>query len=281
MNRRNVLFLITVVLLAILIGASLFIVLNKPIRRTLVVPDDYAQVSWALGNATAGDTVYVKSGTYNERGFVIDEPLSLIGEDSSNTILIGGVNGIRGGGSTISIRADNVTVSGFTIKSYNFPTPAWYFFGIYAGGNNCKVTGNIIENCAVGIWNDGSAANISSTTISGNLIRENLYTGILIGGSSSFITIENNNVTANSFGISLAGGYRCTITGNRIGLNKDGGIGLSGARIDIIGNILESNNGSSVGFYGSSDLCRIWNNTIEDCEVGVDLCRFALLSRRK
>jgi nitrous oxidase accessory protein len=268
---RKVIVVLAVLVLLLIVGATLYVASIKPGHRTLIVPDDYATIGWALGNATAGDTVYVRSGTYNERSFVIDKPLTLIGEDYSNTILIGGFEGIRGGGSTISIRADNVTVSGFTIKSYSFPTPAWYFFGIYAGGNNSKVTGNIIENCAVGIWNDGSAANISSTTISDNLIRENLYTGILIGGSSSFITIENNNVTANSVGISLANGYRCTITRNRISLNTNGGIGLSGARIDTIGNILTYNNESSIKFYGSSDLCRIWNNTIENCQVGVDL----------
>jgi nitrous oxidase accessory protein NosD len=118
--------------------------------RTLVVPDDYAQISWALGNATSGDTVFVKSGTYNERSFSIDKPLSLIGEDKTSTILIGGVEGITGGGSTIAVRADSVTVSGFTIRSYEFKTTAWYFFGIYLGGNNCNITGNIIEYCQSG-----------------------------------------------------------------------------------------------------------------------------------
>ncbi len=271
MKKRIVLLLIILVLLILIVGAFLFVVLVGPSRRTLVVPDDYARISWALGNATAGDTVYVKSGTYNEREFVIDKPLSLVGEDSADTILIGGVEGIRGGGSTINIRADNVTVSGFTIRSYNFPTPAWFFFGIYAGGNNCKVTGNIIENCAVGIWNDGSVTNVSSITISDNIIRDNLYTGILLGGYSNYITISDNNITSNSFGISLFNGYSCIISQNNINSNTNGGIGISGAKHDIIGNTLISNNESSITFYGSSDLCRVSNNTIDNGQMGIDL----------
>lgn len=270
-NRRKLTFAITTILIIIIAGTLLFVISTPPAQRTLVVPDDYAQVSWALGNATAGDKVYVKSGTYNEKEFVIDKPLSLIGEDSSNTILIGGVEGISGGGATINIRSDNVTVSGFTIRSYNFPTPASYFFGIYATGNNCTLTHNIIENCAVGIWNNGSFTNFPSTTISDNIIRDNLQTGILLGGKSSFITIKDNNITGNSLGINLTDGYRCAITGNRISLNKEGGIGLSGARNDIFRNILTYNNGSSIAFHGSSDICRMFNNTIENTQVGIDL----------
>src|SRR5512147_2007038 len=68
MNNKRVLFAIAILFL-IIVGVYLSVTLNQPAHRTLLVPNDYAQVSWALGNATAGDTVYVKSGTYNERIF--------------------------------------------------------------------------------------------------------------------------------------------------------------------------------------------------------------------
>ena len=278
MNRKQVSLLLVGILILAVIAASVYIILNRATHRTLIVPNDYAQISWALGNATAGDTVYVKSGIYNERGFIIDKPLSLIGENASNTILVGGFDGIRGGGTTISIHADNVTVSGLTIRSYNFSSLAWYFFGIYPGGNNTKITGNIIEDCAVGIWNEGFFANVTSVAISDNTIRNNLYGGVSILGGPSFVTIENNNFTNNSVGISIANGYRCAIIGNRLSLNKEGGIGLSGARNEIFGNALSNNNGSSIGFFGSSDLCRIFNNTINNTDVGVDLSTGARFS---
>ncbi|KAF5429580.1 hypothetical protein C5S39_08730 [Candidatus Methanophagaceae archaeon] len=34
--------------------------------NTIYVPDDYAKIQWAVNNATAGDTIIVRDGTYNE-----------------------------------------------------------------------------------------------------------------------------------------------------------------------------------------------------------------------
>ena len=265
MNKKAIIVL-AVLILMLIVGAALYVETLRPSHRTLTVPDDYATIEWALGNATSGDTVYVKSGTYNERSFVIDKPLSLVGEDSNNTILVGGVEEIQGGGSTVAVEADNVTVSGFTIKSYNFNTLAWYFFGIYLGGNHSIIKNNVIENCNSGIWNDGSVANVSSAVISGNTIRDNANDGIFIGGSSSYISVIDNNVSSNSFGISISDGYSCVISGNDVNENPKGAIGISGAKNDIISNSLISNRDTAVTFYGSSDLCRVSNNTIENSE---------------
>ncbi|MGB8276073.1 MAG: flagellar motor protein MotB, partial [Alphaproteobacteria bacterium] len=55
--------------------------------RTIVVPDDYPTISSAIGNATAGDTIFVKKGTYDEQTLIINKTLSLIGEDANNTII--------------------------------------------------------------------------------------------------------------------------------------------------------------------------------------------------
>ena len=39
-------------------------VLAEP--KTIVVPDDYPTIGWAIGNASEGDTIFVKKGTYYE-----------------------------------------------------------------------------------------------------------------------------------------------------------------------------------------------------------------------
>jgi parallel beta-helix repeat protein len=267
-NRKKVLFPIIILLLITIIGAFLFVVLNKPIRRTLVVPDDFATIGWALGNATADDTVYVRSGTYNERSFGIDKPLSLIGEDSSNTILIGGVEGIRGGGSTIGIGADNVTVSGFTIKSYAFQTPAWYFFGIYIGGNNCNITGNIIENCNSGIFSQNP---VSSVVISKNTLRDNFEAGIqFLAGSPQDVTIAYNNITSNFSGIAIGDGYSFVVSRNIITNNREAGIFLGSSDSTVVGNNVTSNRGRSgegINIAGSNNT--VSGNYVADNEVGV------------
>ena len=87
-------FVFIIVIFLIAISAVLYVVhLGRLGSKTLVVPDDYATIGWAVGNATAGDTVYVRSGTYNE-SVSVDKPLSLIGEDMSNTIILS--EGTRG-----------------------------------------------------------------------------------------------------------------------------------------------------------------------------------------
>jgi hypothetical protein len=103
--------------------------------RTLVVPDVYPTIQDALSAANPGDTVYVKDGTYNLIGTIpqigIDKPLSLVGEDSKNTIIYidwsqetyeGGwgpyTPDTRDG---ITIGSGNVTVSGLTLTGpYGF-----------------------------------------------------------------------------------------------------------------------------------------------------------------
>ena len=34
--------------------------------KTIYVPDDYAKIQWAVDNASAGDTIIVRDGTYYE-----------------------------------------------------------------------------------------------------------------------------------------------------------------------------------------------------------------------
>lgn len=244
---------IFVIFLIITVSAAAYVFYpNGEGPKIWVVPDDYATIGWAVGNATAGDTVYVKSGTYSERGFVIDKPLSLIGENSSNTIMIGGFEGIRGGGSTVSIKAENITVSGFTIRSYDFDTPAWYFFGVYVGADNCNITGNIIENCNCGIWNGGSLSNVSSVNISKHTIRNNLYSGIEFEGTPHNITITLNNLESNLVGITISrygfhgseNKVRFVVSDNNV-INNGEGIYLESSSSLIVRNNVTSNTGAA------------------------------------
>jgi nitrous oxidase accessory protein len=271
---KKILAIIVVVIVAV--GAVLYAVhFGGASSKTLVVPDDYDTIEWAVGNATAGDTVYVKSGTYNERSFVIDKPLSFIGEDSSNTILIGGFEGIRGGGSTVSVKADNVTVSGFTIRSYDFDTPAWYFFGVYVGANNCNITGNIIENCDCGIWNGGSLSTVSSVTISKNTIRDNLHAGIEFEGTSYNITITDNTIESNLAGITISRyGFNDSeneegfiVSGNNI-INNGEGLYIDSSNSLITRNNVNSNTGAGIHLISGSNNT-VSGNDVADNGVGV------------
>jgi len=86
------------------------------ISQTIVVPEDYSTINEAVNHASSGDTVLVNSGVYHENVW-IDKSLSVLGEDSENTLVIG--EGGANSGNVFTLAADNITLSEFTIESVN------------------------------------------------------------------------------------------------------------------------------------------------------------------
>lgn len=73
--------------LLILVAACINVFPTYAASRTLVVPDDYVTLTDAVGNATAGDTVLVRAGVYEEQSLKIDKALTIIGQDQNGTII--------------------------------------------------------------------------------------------------------------------------------------------------------------------------------------------------
>ena len=67
---------------------SLFDQLANADANVIVVPDEYATISQAVANASAGGTVFVRNGIYRENP-VITKPLTVVGENAPGTIVIG------------------------------------------------------------------------------------------------------------------------------------------------------------------------------------------------
>jgi len=156
-------------------------------HRIIIVPDDYATIQEAIISANIGDSVFVKSGSYSGN-IVINRPLSLIGENKDTTIIRSGHTGTN----VLINREDNVTVTGFTIRSVEV--------GIHLlHSSNCNISGNNIIEIShhQGIWLYDSSQNI---------VAENTVNG---GGSgielelSSDNTIVDNTVVENERGIML------------------------------------------------------------------------------
>ena len=57
----------------------------KAQSKTIVVPDDYPTLGLAIGNATDGDTIFVRNGTYHESAIKTDKSLSIIGKGFQST----------------------------------------------------------------------------------------------------------------------------------------------------------------------------------------------------
>jgi len=102
LKRKPSVYMFAIILL-ILASLSLAQVSSPKIMstETIIVPDDYEKIQWAIGNASAGETIFVRAGTYYEN-VVIVKSLTPKGAGSDITIIDGG--GKRAG---VKITADN------------------------------------------------------------------------------------------------------------------------------------------------------------------------------
>ncbi|MGA2386073.1 MAG: right-handed parallel beta-helix repeat-containing protein [Candidatus Bathyarchaeia archaeon] len=261
-------------LLVALFIASLVIVPHaeaKAQTRTLVVPDQYPTIQDAIDNASAGDKIFVKEGTYNLTALYIYKPLSLIGESNKNTIL-SGIRPTQGSETTIYISSDtaNVLITGFTIKDG--------FTAIEVDGNHCKVTGNIIQNNNYGILVDGG----NFIQIVNNKISNN-YMGVIADSNNSLVS-QNYIALSEENAISVAG-YGLTINGNTITGNgfypffkeSNGALGLSVVDSEVYSNIIANNQGFGIRIAGCSNTL-IHDNTIENNSNGVELPNYSLVN---
>jgi parallel beta-helix repeat protein len=226
--------------------------------KTLIVPDEYSTITAAVNQASAGDTILVKSGVYHEN-IQINKELTLEGQNSANTTVIG-----SGGSSPTAVlilAADNVRVSGLTIESLNYSKSTSYAYGIWVEGNNCTITGNIIENTYTGIF----CSIQSSTTITQNTVKSSKKNGVCFYGGS-LNNVSDNNIIGNAVsGIEIEG-YSNTISKNNIQGNYRG-VGLGASYSVLFGNDIQSNTESGVFLAGSQNV--ISANNISNNKYGV------------
>jgi nitrous oxidase accessory protein NosD len=202
-------------LLVLALSAACFIPAPMPIDaapRTIIVPYDYPNIREAIGNATDGDTIIVKSGTYQEPQLIIDKTLALMSENPENTKIIFsppvgpyGPLGTYGIDYPIKIQANNVTLSGFTITANGDRPPLLSIGGdVLATGNGTRIFGNIFETGVAAIGdqtyitnntiNDMSYTNLGSLSLYGShqIVTNNTIWGIWIEKSEHDIISKNN-----------------------------------------------------------------------------------------
>ena len=188
--------------------------------QVIVVPDHYPKIGWAVGNASEGATIFVKSGVYLESHIVINRSISIVGENADDTV----VDGEETAQFIFYVIANDVVIENFTLQNTDpvsfSPAVRLYnvtnvtvknvitqnvFYGLQIRSSNltkimhCQVSASINS----GIYlHEGSCNN----TFSGNTI-ENNHIGIWIAQpTSEFNKIYHNNFINNSYQISTFGG---------------------------------------------------------------------------
>jgi len=109
---RNV---VSVFMVALMVIGAFSLTFNMHLIRaepaTIIVPDDYPTIQEALNHANAGDTVFVRNGTYYEH-VCMNKTVSIVGQDKITTIIDGNHTG-----TVVTVTADNVNISGFTVQN--------------------------------------------------------------------------------------------------------------------------------------------------------------------
>jgi len=201
-------------------------------------PANYSTIQAAVNAASAGDTILVAPGTYNESVTISVGDLSLLGAQAGNDARLGRnnssgesiVDATGKGNSAIIVEAEFVLIDGFTVQNGSQGNQAGVDLkGIcspgpceYGGGplpaSNAVVVNNIIQNNGIGIAMDSEGyGGLSGVLIEHNLIRNNnapsgdgIFTSIVKGTVITQNAFSNNQCSA--MGINNASNV--TINGN-------------------------------------------------------------------
>jgi hypothetical protein len=242
---------ITVLLAFVLLTAS-WTVTFLPARaegREITVPGDYQTISEAVKNANAGDIVFVKSGTYQEKQLTINKSLSLIGENVASTIInfdppqlnMGEtISWIDGKPTTIWIHDFSMKVEADNFKMQNLTIKTTGGLGTSITGNSTQLVGNVIGTSVVVV---GSYLHIVENKFLDN-----------VGVSGSYSTIVANSGTIYAVG-------SCW----NISYNKEAYIDLIGSYSVIYGN------SAPKGITVSGEENLIARNIIDQADIGLSI----------
>ncbi len=253
-------------------------------------PADFHTIQDAINAAGSGDRISVRRGTYYEN-VVINETVSLVGEDVSTTIIDG-----NNKGHVVSIISDYVNVTGFTVqKSGDVGWPALDAGFCLNGTTGCTITENcVIDNGFCGISLLYSQRNIiidNNVTASGwggihllassyNIVSRNIVDNTY-GGINMHAASHYNNITENVISNSTYGGFYHDIHHNHICRNNISTIAADGIWLQeqVNYNVVAENNfvNNMVGIrlQGPNYNNTLSRNVITGAEYGIRIQNYA------
>jgi len=237
-------------------------------REGYTVYIKYPSIQEAINNATAGDTIHVSAGLYDEQ-LSVDKPVVLEGENRYTTV-------INGTATMLHVRADNVSITDFTVQYVGCACFGYCAVNV-TDNQNINVTDNIITSDDFGI----RVVNARKVVIANNSIT---HTGnaCMVVLNSSEVSVLENNITASDgievdtctesifsgntifssmgAGIFAYGSYENTFCGNNVSVGSSAAVSVS----DSHDNAFFDNNVSSSSlnglFFWQSDNNSIFHN---------------------
>jgi hypothetical protein len=180
----------------------------------------FTSISDAVSSVPPGSNIQVCPGVYSEQ-VTISQPLTLqgISDGGQDQIVItlpgsGSTNVISMFGQPVvaqvlvqspgPVNISNITVDGTGGDQACLTTGTWLAGIFYASGSSGEVeqvraSGQIDENCGVGIWAENAGSSNRSVNIHNNSVHDVDMTGIFVGSGATptlTATIRNNYVSA-------------------------------------------------------------------------------------
>ena len=210
---------------------------------------DFADIQDAIDNASPGDTIIVKPGTYIENLVVNVANLTIRSESGYGSTI---VQAARDYEHVFYVAADDADIMGFTIKgatnryAHRFRTAGIYIVSARSNISDNYITGN----------NNGIVVSVGSyARIVRNHIAGNTACGIMLQIANN-CEVMDNVISANKFGIQLWGSGNCEILNNVIESNNLGLYLLCTNTDNIVNNTIYMSTNYSI--Y----LSQSWNNRI-------------------
>jgi parallel beta-helix repeat protein len=198
-----------------------------------VVPSDFSTIQQAINAADPGDIIFVKAGTYYEN-VVVNKSITLVGENKTTTIIDGNYIG-----NVILITAQNVTITGFTIRNSGSGSIA---AGIKVEASYAVIQNNIIKNTSNGI----RVYNVGNAKVEGNVIYNCSYAGVMLHWVISETNVIYNEISyCSKYGMDLDGVKNIEVAYNNVSHCSNASVYLSSAEgetenVTIRYNILEN-----------------------------------------
>ena len=269
-----------ILIFAVLFVTLAFVSIGCASADTIYVPEGGNQtIQQAVNNATAGDTIIVRDGTYTENVDVGVAQLTIRAENGSASC---SVNASYPRDHVFEVTADYVNISGFTVQNATGVGASPGIFsvgGIYLrNADHCNISENNASNNRYGIYLLSS----SNNTLANNTANYNNGDGFYLyyahnnnisGNTANYNGIGfypreayNNNISGNianynNYGFALSGADDNNLTDNTANSNDDYGIWLSSSSNNTLSNNTASNNGNGIYLRDSSNYNTLTNNT--------------------
>jgi parallel beta-helix repeat protein len=166
---------------------------------------DFRSIQAAINGVNAGDTIFVKSGTYLE-SVIVNKSVNLIGAGAKSTFIFG----ISSAGA-VTVAANGVSIANFSISNPSQITSPALTVNNYS---NITIANNTIANSQTGMAFYGS----SNVYIANNTITKNTY-AIYTDRTTHDNIFCQNNITQNTVGFYLYYSYNNTFFFNTIAQN--------------------------------------------------------------